>query len=129
MQEDAVGDTFGVEMCNSQPELDASMQAITAHGSGVLVYVTQQVQKGPRLSTNLARLADLQSGCSVSDGEEVAAGLQRALDVRDFGSVHSMLRCLKVSNTVSLISDRPADAVDLAAFGYEVDRVCLRDLL
>lgn len=111
------GDVLGSHRCDCGDQLDASLQAISAAGTGVLLYLRGHEGRGIGLENKLRAYA-LQD----TDGlDTVDANLSLGLpdDARDYRAAADILQTLDCSR-IRLLSSNPAKAEGLLGFGITV---------
>lgn len=110
------GDVFGSRRCDCGPQLAASMAAITAEGSGVIVYLRGHEGRG------IGLLHKLQAyGLQDQGRDTVDANLELGFgeDERDYAAGAQMLRDLGVTS-VRLLTNNPGKTTALEAYGVKV---------
>jgi len=110
------GDVFGSKRCDCGPQLQASMAAITAAGSGVIVYLRGHEGRG------IGLLHKLQAyGLQDSGRDTVDANLELGFgeDERDYAAGAQILRDLGV-RSVRLLTNNPDKTAALEAYGVKV---------
>jgi 3,4-dihydroxy 2-butanone 4-phosphate synthase/GTP cyclohydrolase II len=110
------GDVLGSRRCDCGPQLQASMAAVTAAGSGVVVYLRGHEGRG------IGLLAKLQAYALQDRGRDtVEANLELGFgeDERDYAAAAQILRDLKLTD-VRLLTNNPDKAVGLATYGVKV---------
>jgi hypothetical protein len=70
--ESMLGDLFGAAFCESGSQLDGALEAIAAHGQGVLVYLRGQQGRGLGLADELRAHADAGACASPAEVEDAA---------------------------------------------------------
>jgi 3,4-dihydroxy 2-butanone 4-phosphate synthase / GTP cyclohydrolase II len=111
------GDVFGALRCECGDQLGSALDAIVAHGSGVLVYLRGHEGRGIGLvaKTRTQVLQDEQG----LDTVDSATALGLPVDVRDFGPAARVLRHLGV-RSVRLMSNNVEKVRALEAHGIVV---------
>ncbi|MFE5707664.1 GTP cyclohydrolase II [Rhodococcus koreensis] len=101
------GDLIRSRRCDCGTQLDAALQAIVAHGAGVLIYLRGQEGRGIGLGRKLSAYALQEGGCDTVD-----ANLQLGLpvDSRDYSVAAAILHDLGIDR-IRLITNNP-DKVD-----------------
>lgn len=110
------GDVLGSRRCDCGPQLQASMAAVTAEGSGAVVYLRGHEGRG------IGLLAKLQAyGLQDQGRDTVDANLDLgfAEDERDYAAAAQILRDLGLTS-VRLLTNNPDKAVGLRAYGVDV---------
>jgi 3,4-dihydroxy 2-butanone 4-phosphate synthase/GTP cyclohydrolase II len=110
------GDVLGSRRCDCGPQLQASMAAVTAAGSGVVVYLRGHEGRG------IGLLAKLQAYALQDRGRDtVEANLELGFgeDERDYAAAAQILRDLKLTD-VRLLTNNPDKAVGLTTYGVKV---------
>ncbi|MFY0406038.1 bifunctional 3,4-dihydroxy-2-butanone-4-phosphate synthase/GTP cyclohydrolase II [Solicola sp. PLA-1-18] len=110
------GDVLGSQRCDCGPQLQASMSAITEHGSGVVVYLRGHEGRGIGLVGKLQAYA-LQDGGR--DTVDANLDLGFAIDARDYAAGAQVLRDLGVSS-VRLLTNNPDKERALETYGVHV---------
>lgn len=115
--ESMLGDLFGASRCDSGSQLDAALERIAAHGTGVLVYLRGQQGRGLGLAEELQAhaLAEAEACGNPAVLEDAAF----PVDARDYGVAAHILRDLGVSS-VALMTNNPAKSNCLKAHGIKV---------
>jgi 3,4-dihydroxy 2-butanone 4-phosphate synthase/GTP cyclohydrolase II len=110
------GDVFGSLRCDCGPQLRGAMQAIDAHGSGVVVYLRGHEGRGIGLGHKL-RAYNLQEG----GFDTVDANLELGLpaDSREYGIGAQILVDLGVT-TMRLMTNNPSKYGGLEGFGLDI---------
>jgi 3,4-dihydroxy 2-butanone 4-phosphate synthase / GTP cyclohydrolase II len=111
------GDVFGALRCECGDQLGSALDAIVAHGSGVLVYLRGHEGRGIGLvaKTRTQVLQDEQG----LDTVDSATALGLSVDVRDFGPAARVLRHLGV-RSVRLMSNNAEKVRALESHGIVV---------
>jgi 3,4-dihydroxy 2-butanone 4-phosphate synthase / GTP cyclohydrolase II len=111
------GDVFGALRCECGDQLGSALDAIVAHGSGVLVYLRGHEGRGIGLvaKTRTQVLQDEQG----LDTVDSATALGLPVDVRDFGPAARVLRHLGV-RSVRLMSNNAEKVRALESHGIVV---------
>jgi 3,4-dihydroxy 2-butanone 4-phosphate synthase / GTP cyclohydrolase II len=116
------GDVFGSLRCDCGEQLHAAMATIAEAGVGVVVYLRGHEGRGIGIGHKIRAYA-LQDGGMDTVDANTALGLP--VDARDYGIGARMLVDLGAQR-VRLLTNNPAKAVGLEAFGVEVvERVSL----
>ncbi len=110
------GDTLGSLRCDCGPQLEASLQAISAAGRGVLVYMRGHEGRGIGLVAKLSAYALQDQGQDTVDAN-VSLGLP--VDSRDYGTGAQILADLGV-RTIRLLTNNPDKLAALSGYGLEV---------
>ncbi len=109
------GDVFGSLRCDCGRQLDAALEKIATHGSGVLLYLRQE-GRGIGLR-NKVKAYELQD--QGMDTVEANTALGFAPDLRNYGIGAQILRQVGVQK-MKLLSNNPKKIVGLEGFGLEV---------
>ena len=109
------GDVLGSLKCDCGPQLRAAIQAIRAHGWGILLYLRQE-GRGIGLVNKLRAYALQDQGFDTVDAN---TRLGFAVDARDFGVAARMLDLLG-QREVRLLTNNPAKVAGLEAAGIGV---------
>lgn len=118
------GDVIGSLRCDCGEQLGLALNAITAEGAGILLYLRQE-GRGIGLVNKLRAYALQDSGLDTVDAN-TALGLP--VDAREYGAAAAMLAELGVER-VRLLTNNPAKPAALEAQGIEVvERVPLTAL-
>ncbi|MFQ6392898.1 bifunctional 3,4-dihydroxy-2-butanone-4-phosphate synthase/GTP cyclohydrolase II [Nocardia sp. KC 131] len=112
------GDALGSLRCDCGDQLDASMRAMAAEGSGVVVYLRGQEGRGIGLLNKL-RAYELQDHGADTVEADLALGLP--VDARGYAAGAQVLADLGL-RSVRLLSNNPAKAAGLVAHGIAVVR-------
>lgn len=110
------GDVLGSQRCDCGPQLQASMAAIIAHGSGAVVYLRGHEGRGIGLLQKLRAYGLQDTGRDTVDAN-IELGL--AVDARDYAGGAQMLRDLGV-RSVRLLTNNPAKVDGLQTYGVRV---------
>ncbi|HZI98894.1 MAG TPA: bifunctional 3,4-dihydroxy-2-butanone-4-phosphate synthase/GTP cyclohydrolase II [Actinomycetales bacterium] len=110
------GDVLGSLRCDCGPQLHASMEAVAAEGSGVVVYLRGHEGRGIGLGAKIAAYALQDDGADTVDAN-LHLGLP--VDARDYGAAARVLDDLGV-RTVRLLTNNPAKLEGLRAHGVDV---------
>ncbi len=110
------GDVFGSQRCDCGPQLDASLEAVSREGRGVVVYLRGHEGRG------IGLLHKLQA-YTLQDGglDTVDANLDLGLpaDARDYGTGAQILHELGITS-VRLLTNNPEKRTALEGFGISV---------
>jgi len=111
------GDVLGSRRCDCGEQLDASMAAIAAAGTGVVVYARGHEGRGIGLVDKIRAYALQDAG-----RDTVTANLElgHPADARDFGAAAAILHDLGVGS-VRLLTNNPVKASALVDLGVIVD--------
>jgi 3,4-dihydroxy 2-butanone 4-phosphate synthase/GTP cyclohydrolase II len=112
------GDALGSLRCDCGAQLDAALAAVAAEGRGVVVYVGGHEGRGIGL---LAKLKAYELQDDGADTVEANLALGLPADARDYGVAAAILADLGVGS-VRLLSNNPAKAAALTAYGVAVDQ-------
>ncbi|MBY8850264.1 bifunctional 3,4-dihydroxy-2-butanone-4-phosphate synthase/GTP cyclohydrolase II [Saccharothrix longispora] len=116
------GDIFGSLRCDCGPQLDAALEAVSARGRGVVLYMRGHEGRGIGLMHKL-QAYQLQDGGADTVDANLAQGLPA--DARDYGTGAQILCQLGVKS-MRLLTNNPAKRVGLEGYGLTVlDRVPL----
>ncbi|GAA3462493.1 bifunctional 3,4-dihydroxy-2-butanone-4-phosphate synthase/GTP cyclohydrolase II [Saccharothrix longispora] len=116
------GDIFGSLRCDCGPQLDAALEAVSAQGRGVVLYMRGHEGRGIGLMHKL-QAYQLQDGGADTVDANLAQGLPA--DARDYGTGAQILCRLGVKS-MRLLTNNPAKRVGLEGYGLTVlDRVPL----
>ncbi len=117
------GDVFGSMRCDCGAQLDAALEAIAAHGEGVVVYLRGHEGRGIGLGHKLRAYTLQDKG---RDTVEANVELGFPVDNREYGIGSQILVDLGVT-TMRLMTNNPAKYGGLEGYGLEiVERVPLR---
>ncbi len=115
------GDVLGSQRCDCGEQLERSMQIISTHGSGVIVYMRQE-GRGIGLSEKLKAYNLQDEG---HDTVEANLILGHEADARDYTVAALILKDLSV-RSVRLLTNNPAKIEELQRLGIAVrDRIAL----
>ena len=109
------GDVFHSLRCDCGEQMEAALDAIEAHGSGVFLYMRQE-GRGIGLVNKLKAYGLQDAG---SDTVEANLRLGFADDLRDYGLGAQILQDLGVGR-MALITNNPRKIVGLEGYGLEV---------
>lgn len=109
------GDAFGSLKCDCGPQLNAAMQAIQAHGCGVILYLRQE-GRGIGLTNKIRAYALQDQGHDTLDAN-LLLGLPA--DARTYEMCQVMLTHLGVTR-LALMTNNPNKVNDLVEQGFEV---------
>lgn len=110
------GDVLGSRRCDCGPQLQASMAAITAEGTGVIVYLRGHEGRGIGLLHKLQAYALQDAGRDTVDAN---LDLGFGEDERDYAAGAQILRDLGVAE-VNLLTNNPIKASQLETYGVKV---------
>lgn len=110
------GDVFRSRRCDCGDQLEMSLAAIAAHGSGVLIYMGGHEGRGIGLLDKLEAYALQDIG---KDTVEANLDLGLAADSRDYSSAGQVLRDLGISS-VRLLTNNPSKVTALESAGVKV---------
>lgn len=111
------GDVLGSHRCDCGDQLEAALQAIAAHGTGMLIYLRGQEGRGIGLENKLRAYA-LQDDDGL-DTVEANRALGLPDDARDYRAAAEILTHLGCPS-IRLLSSNPAKSVALAKHGIVV---------
>lgn len=112
------GDAFGSLRCDCGPQLDASLDAITAEGRGVVVYLDGHEGRGIGLLSKLRAYALQDEG---HDTVEANLRLGLPADARDYGAAAAILDDLGVRGA-RMLTNNPTKIAGITAHGVVVTR-------
>eukprot|EP00238_Polyblepharides_amylifera_P005939 CAMPEP_0196593850 /NCGR_PEP_ID=MMETSP1081-20130531/76785_1 /TAXON_ID=36882 /ORGANISM="Pyramimonas amylifera, Strain CCMP720" /LENGTH=538 /DNA_ID=CAMNT_0041917959 /DNA_START=22 /DNA_END=1638 /DNA_ORIENTATION=+ len=110
------GDIFGSARCDCGPQLQESMRAIAAEGSGVVVYLRGHEGRGIGLTHKL-RAYNLQD--QGRDTVQANQDLGLPVDSREYGVGAQILQDLGV-RSMRLMTNNPAKYQGLSGYGLEI---------
>ncbi|QYB07423.1 3,4-dihydroxy-2-butanone-4-phosphate synthase [Rhodococcus sp. USK10] len=110
------GDILGSLRCDCGPQLQDSLTAIAAEGTGVVVYLRGQEGRGVGLGAKLAAYALQEDGYDTVDAN-LELGLP--VDARDYAVAATILKELGVSRA-RLITNNPDKITALSRYGVDV---------
>ncbi len=116
------GDVFSSRRCDCGQQLGAALDAVTARGRGVVVYLRGHEGRGIGLAQKLRAYERQDEGSDTLD-----ANLELGLpaDARDYGTAAQILRDLGV-RSVQLLTNNPAKVAAMEHYGLTVQhRVAL----
>ena len=117
------GDALGSLRCDCRDQLEQSMRAVEAEGSGVVLYMRGHEGRGIGLLSKLAAYALQDSGLDTVEANEE---LGLPADSRDYGAAAAVLADLGV-RSVRLLTNNPTKQTNLENHGVSVkERVSLR---
>jgi len=120
------GDALGSMRCDCRDQLEQSMKAVEAAGSGVVLYMRGHEGRGIGLLPKLAAYALQDRGLDTVEANEE---LGLPADSRDFGAAAAVLADLGV-RSVRLLTNNPEKQANLENHGVSVkERVPLRTSL
>ncbi|MFJ2264657.1 GTP cyclohydrolase II [Streptomyces sp. NPDC087844] len=111
------GDVFRSKHCECGGQLTDALHAITARGSGILVYLRGHEGRGIGL---LAKLRAMKLQSEGMDTVEANIALGLPVDARDYGVAAEILHDLGV-RSVQLLSNNPRKIESLQRHGIRVD--------
>lgn len=112
------GDVLGSLRCDCGPQLHAALDAITAEGRGIVLYLRGQEGRGIGLAEKIAAYALQEQG---RDTVEANLDLGLPVDARDYTGAAAVLRDLGVRD-VELMTHNPVKVEALEAHGVPVVR-------
>lgn len=112
------GDVLGSLRCDCGPQLHAALDAITAEGRGIVLYLRGQEGRGIGLAEKIAAYALQEQG---RDTVEANLDLGLPVDARDYTGAAAVLRDLGVLD-VELMTHNPVKVEALEAHGVPVVR-------
>ncbi len=116
------GDVFGSLRCDCGPQLDAALDAVSAEGRGVVLYIRGHEGRGIGLLQKL-RAYELQD--AGADTVDANLNLGLPLDAREYGTGAQVLAALGV-RSMRLLTNNPAKRAGLEGYGLRiVERVPL----
>jgi 3,4-dihydroxy 2-butanone 4-phosphate synthase/GTP cyclohydrolase II len=110
------GDVFGSQRCDCGPQLDAALEAVSAEGRGVVLYVRGHEGRGIGL---LHKLQAYQLQDTGHDTVDANLELGLPADSRDYGTGAQVLADLGV-RTMRLLSNNPAKRAGLEGYGLTI---------
>ena len=111
------GDAFGSLRCDCGPQLDAALEAVAAHGRGVVVYLRGHEGRGIGLAQKISAYA-LQDGAGL-DTVDANTALGLPVDARSYDEGAQVLGDLGVRR-VRLMTNNPDKVAQVGAAGVEV---------
>ncbi|MEZ0492891.1 GTP cyclohydrolase II [Kineococcus sp. TBRC 1896] len=112
------GDVLGSLRCDCGPQLHAALDAISAEGRGIVLYLRGQEGRGIGLAEKIAAYALQEQG---RDTVEANLDLGLPVDARDYTGAVAVLRDLGVRD-VELMTHNPVKVEALQAHGVPVVR-------
>ncbi|GAB3468900.1 hypothetical protein GCM10027519_40420 [Kineococcus endophyticus] len=112
------GDVLGSLRCDCGPQLHAALDAVTAQGRGIVLYLRGQEGRGIGLAEKIAAYALQEQG---RDTVEANLDLGLPVDARDYTGAAAVLRDLGVRD-VELMTHNPVKVEALEAHGVPVVR-------
>jgi len=110
------GDVFGSRRCDCGPQLDAALEAVSAVGRGVVLYVRGHEGRGIGLMHKLQAYSLQDSG---SDTVDANLELGLPADARDYGTGAQILVDLGI-RTMVLLTNNPTKRAGLEGYGLEI---------
>lgn len=110
------GDVFGSRRCDCGPQLEASLAAVTAAGSGIVIYLRGHEGRGIGLLHKLQAYGLQDQG---QDTVDANLTLGFGEDERDYAAGAQILRDLGVT-TVRLMTNNPDKSAQLEQYGVKV---------
>lgn len=113
------GDVIASLRCDCGPQLDASLRAIAAEGTGVLIYVRGHEGRGIGLVDKLRAYSLQDHGADTVDAN-LLLGLPA--DARDYTAAAAILNDLSLP-TIRLLTNNPAKVTGLISCGIAIQDV------
>ena len=111
------GDVFGATRCECGGQLEASLDAIVAAGSGILIYLRGHEGRGIGLVAKVrTHILQDEQGMDTVDS---ATALGLPVDIRDYGPAAWLLNHLGV-RSIRLLSNSPDKIRSLVSLGIDV---------
>ena len=117
-------EVFGAVDCDCASQLDAAMEAINYHGSGIIFYLDQE-GRGHGYGKKIAIVEKMQD--KSIDTYQACENLDLEKDIRNYKSVADFLKRIGFEE-IRLLSNNPAKREGLEQYGVKVSQVLLISL-